>query len=129
MRILHLVHEYPPLGGGGGIGVQNLVRLMGPLADHVIITSGSGQSTGQPAPAGLVVKRIRVTRMSRGALGPSAWFRFMRPALSMAGQIIHTTTVDLVHSHFAVPAGISEKLIVPLLLFKTAFTSASKSSS
>ena len=106
MRILVLVHEYPPIGGGGGRVAQDVARRLAQrghdvhvLAPHMIGLKEHSLDEG--------VHLVRIPSFRRKA--------FVGDLLAMSGyliigffaglRLIFRIKPDVIHVHFAVPAG------------------------
>ena len=106
MKILVLIHEFPPVGGGGGRVAQEISRGIVKRGHEVTILTASFKDL----PKEELVDGIRVLRISS--------FRreaFRADLLAMEGYVlsglwagyrfIKRWQPDLIHVHFAVPAG------------------------
>ncbi len=106
MRILILIHEYPPVGGGGGRVAQDIARRLAAqghqvyvLAPHIKGHAFYSQDAG--------VRLVRIPSLRRKA--------FVADLLAMSGYILSglfaglflilRARPDVIHVHFAVPAG------------------------
>ncbi|MEJ5225177.1 MAG: glycosyltransferase family 4 protein [Anaerolineales bacterium] len=107
MRILVLIHEYPPIGGGGGRVAQDVARGLAArghavcvLAPHMRGLSFDSLDDG--------VRVMRVPSLRRQA--------FVGDILAMSGylvagffaalHLVRQFRPDVIHVHFAVPAGV-----------------------
>jgi L-malate glycosyltransferase len=106
MRILVLIHEFPPVGGGGGRVAQEVAyELVKRDHDVHVITSHIKGLPFQDCLDGVHVTRVPSFRRQR----------FSADLLAMSGYLIAGFFVgllkiwqfkpDLIHVHFAVPAG------------------------
>ncbi len=106
MRILVSIHEFPPIGGGGGRVAYDLCHGLVKKGHEVtILTSGM---RGMPKVE--LVDGIRIYRLS--ALRQQA---YQASLISMAAYICNATAKglrliqewrpDVIHAHFAVPGG------------------------
>jgi glycosyltransferase involved in cell wall biosynthesis len=106
MRILVLIHEYPPIGGGGGRVAQDL--CMGLAKRGYELTVLTAHFEGLPldeSVGGVRVIRLKSLRrepykasfQAMGAYLLAGWYRGIKLAREWKP--------DLIHVHFAVPAG------------------------
>lgn len=106
MRILVLVHEYPPVGGGGGRAAQDICAGLSRLGHQVrVLTARCGN-----LPPSLTVGSLTVIRLPSGRREP-----FRAGLKAMAGYVwaafwhglreIRRFKPHVIHVHFAVPAG------------------------
>lgn len=106
MKILVLAHEYPPLGGGGGRVAQDLALGLAARGHslHVLTDRIPGLPNLETFP-GLTVERLPATRQApfRASLGEMA--RYNLGAFSRGLALIRSWKPDVIHAHFAVPAG------------------------
>ena len=122
MRILVLNHEYPPIGGGGGRVSQDLnigfsrhgheVKIITPYLKGLPKTECFSHYEVIRIPS-LRKYAYRATLLDMGAFIISSY---------VAGScLIHTWRPDIIHAHFAVPAGatarmLSKKFHIPYFL-------------
>lgn len=108
LHILVLCYEYPPLGGGGGVGVRDYAEAWAAKGHQVtVLTRGSNALPVEEESDALRVIRLRVggrydraTATNRAMLGyliaGSVWIARSRAALA---------DVDVINTHFAIPTG------------------------
>ncbi|MBK9923764.1 MAG: glycosyltransferase family 4 protein [Anaerolineales bacterium] len=107
MRILVLIHEYPPIGGGGGHVAQDVARGLVKLGHEVCVLAPHMKNLPlQSVDEG--VRLIRIPSFRRKA--------FVGDMLAMSGYLFIGFFVSLwlifrfqpqiIHVHFAVPAGL-----------------------
>jgi glycosyltransferase involved in cell wall biosynthesis len=106
VKILVLSHEFPPVGGGGAQVIQDLCRGLAQRGHEirVITTHYAG------LPQAEVIDGVLVHRLDCGRQVPyratfSEMARFVRLGLWQALRLIRSWRPDLIHVHFAVPAG------------------------
>ncbi len=122
MKILVLCHEFPPLGGGGGrvardiaIGLARRGHEIRVLTDHL---------NGLPPDEtieGVRVERIPAGRRAAYRAEFTEMARYDLAAFQSGLRIIREWKPDVIHAHFAVPAGaaafaLSKLTKVPYLL-------------
>lgn len=108
MRILVLIHEYPPVGGGGGRVAQDICQGLSARGHQIrVLTAHWGdlpytEPDGQVALYRMVPTRKEPYRADfmtmAGYVLASAWKGF---------KLIYRWRPDIIHAHFAVPAGAS----------------------
>ena len=106
MKVLVISHEYPPIGGGGGKVVQDLcaglanrgyqIHLLTALFDNLPKKEESGNLIIERLPSG----RTQSFRADFKAMSLFVWKSFWRGL-----KVIREWQPDLIHAHFAVPAG------------------------
>jgi glycosyltransferase involved in cell wall biosynthesis len=107
MKILVLIHEFPPIGGGGGRVAQDICQSLVARGHEVQILTAHLKDL----PRQEVIGGIQVTRLPSGRKYP-----FRAGLLEMAGYVgmailagwktIREWKPNLIHVHFAVPAGV-----------------------
>jgi glycosyltransferase involved in cell wall biosynthesis len=106
MRILILNHEYPPVGGGGGQAAQDIARELSRRGHEIYILTAHFKGLSRDE----LVDNIHILRY------PSLRNRIYRAGfLTMAAYILAAIRAglklirrwhpDIIHAHFAVPAG------------------------
>lgn len=106
MRILVLIHEYPPVGGGGGKAAMDICRGLARRGHEIrVLTS---HLPGLPREE--VIDGVRVTRVPSGRRVPhkaglGAMLGFVLAGFIRALRLTRSWKPDLLHAHFAVPAG------------------------
>lgn len=122
LRILVIIHEYPPIGGGGGAAARDICRGLARRGHEVrVLTTHYKGLPEHELDEGVDVLRLRTMRSEP----------FRASFLEMAGFILRATWTgrrlsaawqpDIIHAHFAVPAGaaawaLSRKIKTPYLL-------------
>lgn len=107
MRILIVNHEYPPVGGGGGVFSKDLAeewRRMGHVV-HVVTSRGAGLSKREKI-NGVVIFRTWVGgRRDFQHSGLLNLLLFDITGAYRALRLILKKRYDFINTHFAVPAG------------------------
>lgn len=106
MRILILNHEYPPIGGGGGQATQEIARELTRRGHEITILTA--QLKGLPREE--VVDNIHIIRLPSLRKYPyQAGFItmgiYILAAIRTGFPLIYRWQPDILHVHFAVPAG------------------------
>jgi glycosyltransferase involved in cell wall biosynthesis len=111
LKILVLNHEYPPVGGGGGKITQNLCE--GLAADDYQIRILTTHFKGLPLYESneVEVYRIKAHREQIFRASFQDMFLFIGKSVLKGWRIIHRWKPDLIHAHFAVPAGAAAFLL------------------
>ena len=106
LRILVLTHEYPPVGGGGGRVAQDLSQGFVQAGHQVhVITAQCGDLIAEDEDRGVNVRRIKSLRKEPYQASFFAMLAFVITASIETLKSIHNWKPDVLHVHFAVPAG------------------------
>lgn len=106
LRILVLTHEYPPVGGGGGRVAQDLSQGFVQAGHQVhVITAQCGDLLAEEEDRGVIVRRIKSLRKEPYQASFFAMLAFVITASIETLKSIHIWKPDVLHVHFAVPAG------------------------
>jgi glycosyltransferase involved in cell wall biosynthesis len=106
MKILVLIHEFPPVGGGGGRVARDIALGLSERGHDVRVLTAHMQ--GLPLTediSGLRVERIRTRRKAAFRAGLLEMASYDLAAWNAGRRIMHTWQPDVIHAHFAVPAG------------------------
>jgi L-malate glycosyltransferase len=107
MRILVLIHEYPPVGGGGGKVAEDIAEgLVKRGHDVHIITAHLKGLPLKENRSGVQVIRLRSGRKFAYKATFSAMLFFIFAGFWNALAEIRNWKPDIIHVHFAVPAGV-----------------------
>ncbi len=107
MRILTLIHEYPPIGGGGGRVAQDLARALVKRGHQVRVIAPHHKDLERDDPAdGVRVIRISSLRTRQFAADMLAMSGYLIVGLAVGLWQVFTWKPDVLHVHFAVPAGV-----------------------
>jgi len=106
MRILVLIHEYPPIGGGGGRVAQDLCLGLAKLGFEVTVLTAHFQGLPLDESAG-GVRVIRLKSLRREPYKASfiAMGAYLLTGWTAGIKLARQWKPDLIHVHFAVPAG------------------------
>ncbi len=112
MRILVLVHEYPPIGGGGGRVAQELCEGMAARGHQVqVLTAHWGDLPQEENKTNLTIQRLRSGRKQSFRAGMGAMLGYVLACLPAGLRLVKKWRPDLIHVHFAVPAGAAAWLL------------------
>ena len=108
VKILVISHEYPPIGGGGGRVVQDLCKgLASREYDFYILTAHHAGLPDLETQEHLTIERLHSCRRQEYRASLFSMFCFVWKSFWRALRIIKIWKPDLIHAHFAVPAGAS----------------------
>ena len=106
MKILVLTHEFPPVGGGGGrVALDLAVGLARRGHEIRVLTAHLDGLPPVEMVEGVRVERIGASRAAAFRAGFAEMAHYDRLAVSAGRKIIRKWQPDLIHVHFAVPAG------------------------
>jgi glycosyltransferase involved in cell wall biosynthesis len=107
MRILVLIHEFPPIGGGGGRVAQDLCQGFAERGHEVKVLTADlgGLVENQSDSLDFSVIRLPSGRREAFLADLRAMSGYILAGFWAARKIIKDWQPDLVHVHFAVPAG------------------------
>ena len=116
MRILVLIHEYPPVGGGGGRVAQDLCESLAKRGHTLkVLTAHFAElaEVEEPLP-GLTLYRLKSMRREAFRAGLPAMAGFVGAALLKGLEVARAWKPDVIHVHFAVPGGAAAWLLSKL---------------
>jgi glycosyltransferase involved in cell wall biosynthesis len=106
MRILILIHEFPPVGGGGGRVAQDISQALVRRGHEVaILTAHLKGLPRQENVGGVQVIRIPSLRRQSYRADMAAMAAYIVAGLWAGCRLIRRWRPDVIHVHFAVPAG------------------------
>jgi glycosyltransferase involved in cell wall biosynthesis len=106
MRILVLIHEYPPVGGGGGRVAQDLCEALALRGHEIKILTAHYQDLPEiEERPNLTIHRLKSMRKEPFRAGLAAMAGFVGASLMHGIPLIQKWKPDVIHVHFAVPAG------------------------
>jgi len=106
MRILVVIYEYPPVGGGGGRAAQDICQELA-LHNHEIRVL-TAHIKGLPKlenQGGVLVRRIPSARRFPYKAGLLAMSGYILAGLWSGLKYLRAWKPDIIHAHFAVPSG------------------------
>ena len=106
MRVLILNHEYPPVGGGGGQAAQDIARELNRRGHEItILTAHLKDLPRDEMVDNIRILRLRSLRKHPYQAGFLAMGFYILAAIRAGLHLIHRWHPDIIHVHFAVPAG------------------------
>jgi len=106
MKILVLIHEFPPVGGGGGRAAQDICgKLVKRGHEVTVLTAHLKGLLNDETVDGIRVKRLTSLRREAFRADLKAMGGFVLSGLWAGYRFIKQWQPDVIHAHFAVPAG------------------------
>jgi len=106
MKILVLTHEFPPVGGGGGRVAQDIAAGLARRGHEIrVLTARLEGLAADEIVAGVRVQRVASMRREAFRADFADMARYDWSALTVGLKIIREWKPDVIHAHFAVPAG------------------------
>lgn len=106
MKILVLTHELPPIGGGGGRAAYDICKELAARNNQVsILTSHMPGLEKKTTQDGIEIYRIPSLRKEAYRAPFSAMLAYIFVGFWAGFRLIKNNRPDIIHAHFAVPAG------------------------
>ncbi|GAB4525657.1 MAG: glycosyltransferase [Anaerolineales bacterium] len=106
MRILTVIYEFPPVGGGGGKVAEDICRKLAARGHEVgVLTAHWGDLPRDETRDGVRIWRIPSLRRLPYKGDMRAMLGYVLAAIPAGLHIIHRWQPDVLHTHFAVPSG------------------------
>lgn len=106
MKILVLIHEFPPVGGGGGRAAQDICRSLAEQGHEVtVLTAHLKGLPKEEMVDGVHVLRLPSLRREAFRADLIAMGAYVLSGLWAGYRYIKHWRPDVIHVHFAVPAG------------------------
>lgn len=106
MRILVLNHEFPPIGGGGGRAAEHICRTLASRGYQIeVLTSYLKGLTPAEERDGYHITRVPCWRTQPFKASFISMGLYVFAGFLAGRQLIRASRPDLIHVHFAVPAG------------------------
>jgi len=107
LRILVLVHELPPIGGGGGrVAFELGWRLVERGHSVDIVTMGFRGLPRYEEVRGVRIYRVRCLRRRADLSYTDEKITYVLSAIPLVRRLIRERKYDVIHCHFIVPAGL-----------------------
>src|SRR5687767_5330804 len=109
MKILLFCHEYPPLGGGGGVGACQYAEAWSDQGHLVtVITSWQPGLTRRETLNGAhIIRVLTIPMRTRATFSFAAMFSYI--VFALVHVLFHIPTYrryDVINTHFALPDGV-----------------------
>lgn len=106
MRILVLNHEFPPVGGGGGRAAEDICRELAKCGHEIkVVTAHIKDLPYEEERDGYQVIRLRSLRTQPYRASFLSMAAYVLAGLWAGRRLISSFQPDMIHAHFAVPAG------------------------
>jgi L-malate glycosyltransferase len=106
MKILVLIHEYPPVGGGGGRVAMDLCEALAERGHELrVLTAHLKGLPEVEKQNGVTIYRLHSGRKEAFRAGLGAMAGYVTASIWQGLKMIRDWKPDVIHVHFAVPAG------------------------
>jgi L-malate glycosyltransferase len=106
VRILVLIHEFPPVGGGGGKAAEDICNALARRGHELtVLTARLRGLPRNETRSGVRIIRLPSLRTQPYKAGLPAMAAFVLAGLGAGLRYIRRQRPDVIHVHFAVPAG------------------------
>ena len=107
MKILFINHEFPPVGGGGGVGTCQIAEELGKYHDVDVITSSFRGLKNYERKHNINIYRVPIiNRKDKNTATLLSWLSFLPFCLWKGVKLVKQNRYDLVNTHFAIPSGL-----------------------
>lgn len=118
MKILLFCHEYPPLGGGGGVGAQQYAEAWSEQGHRVtVITSWQpGLKRKETLNGAHIIRVLTIPMRARATFSFTSMFFYI--AFALLHVLCHALAYrryDVINTHFALPDGVLGMIVNGLL--------------
>jgi glycosyltransferase involved in cell wall biosynthesis len=106
MRVLTLIYEFPPVGGGGGRAAYDICKGLAARGQQVTVLTAHMQGLPfEEYKDGIHL--VRISSFRRETFGASfvTMFAYVLIGLWAGLRLIRLDRPDIIHTHFAVPSG------------------------
>lgn len=121
MKILALSYEYPPIGGGGGMVLKNMIQRLSPDEFSIILITTWFKNLPEFETNGnITIYRVKSNRTYDWKSNPIEMLSWAKFARIKAVELLNNISVDLILSNFVIPGGLvayplSKKYKIPYL--------------
>ncbi len=106
MRILTVIYEFPPIGGGGGRAAYDICRGLAMRGHQVtVLTAHMRGLPFEEQRDGIRVARIPSLRRETFAASFTTMLAYILAGLWAGFRLIRLARPEIIHTHFAVPSG------------------------
>lgn len=106
MRILTIIYEFPPIGGGGGRAAYDICRELVARGHEVTVLTAHMQGLAfQENADGIRVRRISSFRTQAFGATFFTMLAYVLAGLWAGLRLIYIHRPEIIHTHFAVPSG------------------------
>lgn len=106
MRILTVIYEFPPIGGGGGRAAYDICSELAARGHEVtVLTAHMNGLPPEESQDGFRVVRISSRRTEAFVASFEAMMFYILVGLGKGLELIRHARPDVIHTHFAVPSG------------------------
>jgi len=110
MNILIINHEFPPIGGGGGIFTSLLARGLSESGFNVFVLIPSSLSETVSITETLTVIKVKSLRFNRTSISNFGMLNFILTFSLIINKIIKKYNINIVNSHFIHTSGLADFL-------------------
>lgn len=108
MKLLVLNHEYPPIGGGGGQACKDIIEELASRGYEITLVTAHFKDLPRESREGTVrILRVPSLRKQAFRVGFMGMGVYILNSIFTGLKVIRRWKPDLIHVHFAVPAGVS----------------------
>jgi glycosyltransferase involved in cell wall biosynthesis len=106
MRILVVIYEFPPIGGGGGKAAYDICRNLASRGHEITVLTAHMQGLPlEEVRDGMRILRVRSFRAESFRATFSVMLAYVLAGLGAGLRLIRSTRPAVIHTHFAVPSG------------------------
>jgi len=110
MNILLINHEFPPIGGGGGVFTKLLARGLSKLNNNVFVLTISNKTFQKNISKNLKIIYIKLNRNNNANVTGIETLNFINQFRKIIKAIINKYNIDIINPHFIHTSGLSNYL-------------------